>query len=699
VIKSFHLPLVALSVLVAVFVSHTALVLFNRLTRARSRRRAFWLAAGAVAMGSGIWATHFLGMLALSLPIKLTYNLAGTIWSLLIAIAASLVALAVAGRPRVSVGRLMVSAILLGAGISTMHYSGMAAIQIAPMIEYEPVLVIASVVVAVAGAFLALWLFLRTGGPGWGKFGRRASAACVLGAAIGGMHYTGMLASRFGPGSYCTGSGGADSQWLAIVITTLAFAVMAIMTVLLVYDGQLSARMRRYHRRLEAANAELRHSAHHDALTGLPNRLLLSERLEELIARSRTQAKQFALLLIDLDRFKDINDSLGHLAGDDLLRTVSIRIGSQLREHTFLARFGGDEFVLLLEDVRVAADAVAVASRLLTAIAKPLSLCDIGIHASASIGIAICPGDGADATTLLQRADAAMYHVKSNGRSGYKVFSNDIRSLSRERLELDDGLRRALETDQFELHYQPKVDVRTGRIEGAEALIRWRHPERGLISPDHFIPVAEETGFIVPLGEWVLREACRQAHSWQQSMVGRIRVAVNVSAKQFHTHDFADVVVAVIEETGLDPNLLELELTESTVMRDAEASVSALRRITSMGIAVSLDDFGTGYSSLSYLRRLPLTKLKIDRSFINELGVDSSSRQIVRAIVSLAHNLQLKVIAEGVETLSQLQFLRDAGCDKYQGYLCSPPIPALEFAKHVVVNRRRFRKSAVQVVA
>jgi len=685
--KSFNYALVALSVFVAVFVSNTALSLFLRVARSQGRQGRIWLCGGALAMGAGIWATHFLGMLALSLPIQLTYDLARTVESLGIAVATSLLALRIAARPQVSCARLCASACLLGGGISAMHYCGMDAIQIVPMIQYAPLLVAVSIAVAITGSFLALWLFLTARGPRSYKMMARGIAAGVLGLSIGGMHYTAILGSTFGAGAYCVGRGGADSQWLAILIATVAFAVVALMTILLFYDGHLTRKTHQYHQQLEQANVRLEHAATHDSLTGLPNRLLLARTLDESIEKSTAGAHRFAVMLIDIDRFKEINDSLGHLAGDELLCTLSARIRSNVCAGDTMARLGGDEFVVVVDDLRDSSQATLVAARVQKAIAQPMTLCGITVHVSASIGIAMFPEDGADSSTLLQRADAAMYHVKNNGRCGCQLYSSEIRTPSRERLRVDDALRRALTNREFELYYQPKVDVRTGRIEGAEALIRWRHPERGLVSPADFIPLAEETGLIVPIGEWALREAARQARDWQRSRVGTVRVAVNVSAKQFEARNFAEGVSRIVLESGLDPGLLELELTESAVMRDPESSISALRRLTQQGIGIALDDFGTGYSSLSHLRRLPLTKLKIDRSFIQDLGVDPGCAQIVRAIVSLGHNLHLQVVAEGVETAQQLQFVRDAGCDKYQGYYCSRPVPAEEFASLVVANR------------
>jgi diguanylate cyclase len=676
VISTYNYWLVALSVVVAVLVSFTALQLTGRMA-VHGRRGTLWIAGGAIAMGTGIWSMHFIGMLAFTLPIQLSYHAGTTLASLAIAIGTSGFALRIASGKDLTLPKLLGSALVMGTGVSAMHYSGMAAIRLVPMITYELPLVVLSVAVAMGASFAALYLAfnLRTGWS-WQLRLARIAAAVVMGAAISGMHYIGMAASKFGPGAYCVGGITPNTKWLALLVGLLALGLLIVALVTAIYDSHLEARSTLHTLALEKANAQLRHQATHDALTGLPNRVLLCDRLGRSILQAERNDAQIAVLALDLDRFKNINDSLGHGAGDELLKEVARRLTSVLRAEDTVARMGGDEFVVVLSGVGDRAAVSCIARKISEEVGKPYVIQSVEVQTTPSIGISLYPGDGQTDEALLARSDEAMYCAKNRGRNSACFFTTDMDVFSHDRLQLESDLRAAIQREQFELHYQPKVDVRTGAVSSSEALVRWRHPTRGMIPPDRFIPLAEETGLILPLGEWVLREACRQARAWQRAGMPFMRVAVNLSALQFRQPGLFDCVSAALSDADLDPQYLELELTETCVMTNSEESTTILERLSRLGVLISIDDFGTGYSSMSYLRRFPIDKLKVDRSFIKDLGNSPEATSIVEAIISLAHGLKLKVIAEGVETPEQLAILRKLGCDQYQGYYFSRALPS-----------------------
>ena len=431
---------------------------------------------------------------------------------------------------------------------------------------------------------------------------------------------------------------------------------------------------------LEAANRQLRHLASHDALTGLPNRLLLDDRIAQAIAQAQRNSHEFAVLVIDLDRFKLINDSLGHRAGDDLLREVAQRLSSAVRAVDTTARTGGDEFVILLAGPVTRAEALEIGKRAIEIMEPSVQLLGIEVHISPSIGIAFFPQDGPSVDALLTRADAAMYCAKERGRNNMQCYEEGMSSATHERVQFESDLHDALRLGQFELRYQPKVDTSTGRINSAEALIRWRHPQRGLVPPNDFIAIADECGLLDDIGEWVLFEACRQAKAWQREGLRSMRVAVNLAPSQFRLANLVGQIHAALEASALDLQFLEVELTETAVMSDPETSIRILEAISRMGVLVSVDDFGTGYSSMSYLRRFPIDKLKIDRCFVEDMTRRTEDASIVGAIISLAHSLHLKVIAEGVETPEQLALLAQLGCDQYQGFHFSPALLPERFA-------------------
>ncbi len=447
-------------------------------------------------------------------------------------------------------------------------------------------------------------------------------------------------------------------------------------------------------RGLETANRQLRHLATHDALTGLPNRALLDDRMQQAATYALRKGRPVAMMVCNIDRFKLLNDSLGSRGGDELLQEVARRLQSAVRGIDTVARVGGDEFVLLLNSVHKAEDARRVALQAVDLVRMPIRIAGVDVHASLCVGIACYPDDAATMDGLIGQARAAVAVAKQQGRGQVQVYAPGMNTATQGSFQLESDLHRALELGQFELYYQPRVNTATGAVRGAEALIRWIHPDRGMIAPDEFIPVAEECGLIGPIGEWVLREACRQARAWQDGEVGRLRISVNLSPLQFRQSSIIQVVRDALSQSGLAADCLELELTESAVMSDPEESIAILEQLSATGVLVSVDDFGTGYSSMSYLSRFPIDILKIDRIFISEIASRSEDASIVRAIVSLAHSLKLKVVAEGVETQAQLEFLKSLGCDEYQGYAFSRPVPAAAFAEVVAEARAR---SAPQV--
>ncbi len=430
-----------------------------------------------------------------------------------------------------------------------------------------------------------------------------------------------------------------------------------------------------------AMTRKMTHLAQHDSLTDLPNRVLLNDRLREAIVLSRRHQRELSVLFLDLDRFKHINDSMGHVVGDRLLQSVARRLFACVRSSDTVGRQGGDEFVVLLWEVRRAEDAAIAAAKILEAVRKPHLIDEHELHVTASIGIVTYPEDGTDVETLMKKADLALYHAKATGRDSYQFFKPEMNARAIERQSLEDSLRYAIERQELVLHYQPKFNLATGGIIGAEALIRWRHPQRGLIPPGQFISIAEECGLIVPIGRWVLREACRQARAWQTAGLPPLCVAINVSAVELRAPGFVAGVRATLKETGLEPRYLELELTETLLIEDSRSVAEVLKELKDIGVLLALDDFGTGYSSLSQLKRFPIDALKIDQSFVRDLTTDEDDAGIVTAVIGMGKSLHMRVVAEGVETREQLQILQEHGCPQGQGYYFCRPLPAEEFRR------------------
>jgi diguanylate cyclase (GGDEF)-like protein/PAS domain S-box-containing protein len=425
---------------------------------------------------------------------------------------------------------------------------------------------------------------------------------------------------------------------------------------------------------IKKTEERLEHLAHHDSLTNLPNRILFSDRLLQAVALAKRNKKMIAVMLLDLDRFKEVNDTLGHRLGDQLLIEVSRRLKNSIREVDTISRLGGDEFAIILSDISDIESAAQVAQHFMQSVSEPFEIENHEIFITTSIGITIYPADSDEMESLLKNADTAMYHAKSRGKNNFQFFTNEMNNRIIEKLFIESKLRRALDHKEFQLYFQPQVEAETGCIVGMEALLRWVNPELGDMPPSKFIPIAEDTGLIIPIGAWVIQEACRQAMSWQEDGVPILNLSVNLSARQFHKQTVVEMISGILKETGFDPRHLELEITESVIMQDVDDNIQTLRSLKDLGLRLSIDDFGTGYSSLNYLKRFPIDVLKIDQSFVRDITSDPDNSSVVSAIIALAHSLNLKVIAEGVETAEQLEFLREHKCDEVQGYLFSRPI-------------------------
>jgi diguanylate cyclase (GGDEF)-like protein len=687
-IGSYSPTLVIISLFVAILASYTALDMTGRIATAKGRAVHLWTAGGAFAMGIGVWSMHFIGMLAFKLPIDLGYDVTLTSLSLLTAFLSSGFALWLVSQPQLPAWQLAFGALVMGAGISAMHYTGMAAMSIQPGIDYDPTLFSLSLLIAVGASGAALWIAFRLRKHTPYVRLIRGGAAVIMGIAIVGMHYTAMAAAQFPDGSFCGAAvNGLSGKGLdsLVLITTLAVLSIALLTSIL--DARLEARTADLARSLTEANRELTQLALHDTLTGLPNRILLADRIGQAMSKVQEQGGCFALMFIDLDGFKPVNDAFGHHMGDLLLREVGLRLREDLRSQDTLARIGGDEFVLLVQ-LRDEHDALNLAARQVGMIARSFRVAEHDLQISASVGIALYPGNGQTAEELLMNADAAMYHAKGAGKNGYSFFDASMNSNARKQLQLLQDLRNAVDQQQFSLYYQPKFDASDGRPVGAEALLRWVHPTQGMLLPDKFIELAEKTGLIIPIGDWVLNEACRQMREWYVLGYTDWRIAVNLSALQFCHAGLVQSVAKALATHHLPANSLTLEITETTAMSDADASMTVLNELSEMGVDLSIDDFGTGYSSLMYLKRLPANELKIDRGFVRDLERDSDDAAIVSAIVALGQALGLRIVAEGVETDVQQDFLTQLGCDSLQGYLLGHPLPAERFMVDILRAER-----------
>lgn len=666
--------LVAISFVIAILAAWTALSMAGRVSTSCGKTAAFWLTGGGVSMGIGIWSMHFIGMMAMDNAMLMHYSLWLTSLSMIVAIASSLFALWLVSVDRLSPRRLLPGSLVMGTGIVVMHYTGMAAIEVSSPIIWHYGWVIASVIIALLASFSALWLTFRLRLEAAQVALMRFGAAILMGIAIAGMHYAGMMAAQMPP-QMAMAHDGMHGSWLAAMVSIVTLFILAITLLLSMLDARLQARTALLASSLAQANQELAQLALQDTLTRLPNRVLFEDRLAQAIGKAKRAGSQFALMFIDLDGFKAVNDAFGHETGDRLLVAVTERLQIPLKEQFTLARIGGDEFVLLAE-IDAPEDAARLAGTLVATIDRPFSIGRYELVVTLSIGIALYPLDGQSERDLMFNADAAMYHTKHAGRNGYHFFQPSMNTFARHQLQLTNDLWSAIDRQELSLHYQPKFRTTSKELIGFEALLRWRHPHQGLLTPDLFLPLAEKTGAIIPVGNWVINEACRQLAAWRSAGKLRWSIAVNLSPLQFEHQQLVAIVTAALARHQIPPELLILEITETTAMRNPEQSIAMLNSLTQIGIKASIDDFGTGYSSLLYLKRLPACELKIDRAFVKELAGEGEDATIVSAIVALARTLKLNVVAEGVETQQQLEFLTALGCDTLQGYFLGKPMCA-----------------------
>ena len=807
--------LVLLACLVCFVASVVAVNIFHRAIASHARTRSIWIAIAGAAIGYGIWATHFIAMLAYEPGISTGYNIVLTALSLAAAMVLTSSGLGFAasepGRWRAPIGGA-----IMGAGIASMHYLGMWALEVPGRVNWSLDLVLVSIALGMLFGYAALSIAVRYADR-WGT----SAAALLLTLAIVSHHFTAMGAVEIIPDpTRASDALSLSPAFLALAIAGVAASVLGMSLIGVLADRRLATRTHKFEeiisqlsqaqqqvggaqrelqqqkfmldtainnmgeglcmfdaeKRLVVCNdryakmyqlppellragtshreiiqhrifsgilkgetsddaakqlistlsalpsdaissridefadgrlicvtrqpmagggwvathldvteqrrseAKIIHMAQHDALTDLPNRVLLRERLEHALAITRRGGSNLAVLMLDLDRFKEVNDTLGHPAGDVLLQGVAARLSGCIRETTMIARLGGDEFAVIEYVANPVLEATALAERIRNALCEPFDLGDHQVTTGTSIGIAIAPRDGTNSDEILKSADLALYSAKSSGRGSFRFFEPELDQLMHARRNLERDMRNALVNGEFELHYQPFVNVKSGEISGCEALLRWHHPERGLVRPAEFIPLAEETGLIVPLGEWVLKTACAEAAKWPVNL----KVAVNLSPAQFRKKDLVSTIVGALAASGIAPQRLELEITETVIMHDSEAVFAALGQLHKLGVRIALDDFGTGYSSLSFLQKFPFDKIKIDRSFVNELsGAKEEARLIARAVVRFAVSLGKTTTAEGVETKDQLDILRAEACVETQGYYFSRPVPASEAAQLV----------------
>ncbi|MFT9846224.1 putative bifunctional diguanylate cyclase/phosphodiesterase [Aneurinibacillus sp. REN35] len=651
---TYNFYLVVLSVFIAISASYAALGLVGRVAFSVGAIRKVWLFGGAVVIGLGIWSMHFIAMLAFMLPISVAYDLPIMLLSVLVAIFASFVALLVASRTTMTPIHLLVGGICMAGAIVAMHYIGMIAMKMAATMQYDVMLVVLSIIIAFGASIAALKLAFQLKSSRSSKLVLiKISSAMIMGIAISGMHYVGMAATHFHKeGVRYEETASPFSLNTSLLAVSIGIAILIIQSFVLFSTF--------YQKRVEE---KIHYMAFYDELTALPNRRFFERHLTASIEEAKENGTLLAVMFFDLDRFKIINDTLGHTFGDALLHEVAARYSACMGADHMVARMGGDEFTLLMRNLSGQEEAEEMAMQIMQALQQPITLKGHEVFVSTSIGIALYPRDGEDADTLMRHADIAMYWAKGKGKSTYNLYTTSLVDNELNKIQLEQDLRKAIELDQFIVHYQPKVDIATREIIGMEALTRWEHPTLGLIPPNQFIPLAEETGLIVRIGEKIFKIACKQTKIWQEALFPSLQIAVNVSTRQFHEENFVDMVAAILKEYDLDPHYVELEVTETTTMNNVDRAEITLQRLKTLGVKIGIDDFGTGYSSLGYLKTFPIHTLKVDQSFVRDLADNSHNEAIVASIISLAKHMNLTIVAEGVETEEQFTFLEEHGCN------------------------------------
>ncbi|MEB5763418.1 EAL domain-containing protein [Enterobacter asburiae] len=665
--------LIAISYLVAFIASFVALDSAGKIPLSSRKAALFWRIAGGVTLGIGIWSMHFIGMLSMQMPMMMSYDLWLTLASLGVAVVASATALniAVAGK-KLSPFRLIFATAILSAGVVSMHYIGMAALMLDGSIIWDSRLVGLSVVIAVVASGTALWLAFRLQDKRKGIFIDRIIAAFVMAAAICAMHYTGMSAAQFQEMAH-TLPGGIGELGLSIWVSVTTLCLLGVMLIISLIDSH--RRTSRLTDNLHQLNRQLELQARFDALTGLANRHQMDLRMQDCLRSALLSKKPFAVIFLNVDHFKRVNDTWGHSVGDELLIAVAQRITARLTREMTLARLGGDAFILLVpecDDDRLN----ALVTALLEDVRRPLSVCGHTLSTTISAGVSLYPQDGETLHELKLKADAALNRVKEEGRNGWAIYRAEMSTAIPAKPGFLQELSQALERDQFELWYQPTWHAGDKTIHGFEALLRWRHPEQGVVLPNLFIPSLEQTGLIIPVGNWAIEAACRQLHFWTEQGFSQWTLSLNLSPIQFEQPDIFQIVSSMLEKYSLSPSRLILEVTESTALKNLDRSIELLNAFNHAGIVVSIDDFGTGYSNLLMLSVLPAKELKIDRSFVTSMLENEKSYKLVETIISIARTMEMNVVAEGIETEEQQAVLTRLGCDYLQGYLFSRPLPA-----------------------